>query len=37
MKNMVVKINNRTVQINNRQDLCGGDALVMWKAKLRSS
>lgn len=37
MKNMVVKINNKTVQINSSQDLCGGDALVMWKTKLRSS
>ena len=37
MKNVAVEIYDRTAQINSRQDLCGGDTLMMWKAKLRSS
>lgn len=37
MKNVAVEINDRAAQINSRQDLCGGDTLMMQKAKLSSS
>lgn len=32
---MAVEINDRTAQTNSRQDPCGGDTLMMQKAKLR--